>query len=805
VVSRLTAPEHGVRIAAGHAAVLRRVERGQTEEAFGELRRLLAAARRHDQPHLLPELRLTMAWVELDRGRPAAGLRQLRTAEPELPGERAAQARCLRGLHLNATGRHAAAHQELTAAIDDSRAHGDRHWLANALVARGAAGGYLLALAGAEADYAEAGELYTALGEQGRAAACLHNRGFVALRAGDLPAALRRFAEAVEAGLPVDRHPEALVDRAQALLAAGLTERARPLLEQAVDALSAAGRDGKLAEALLVSAQCALRAGAAETAERAAGRAARLFGRQGRPGWRAAARAVELMAAPRTMSATTVHRLARDCDRHGWWLVAAELRLAAAAAMPADATHWLTRVAVDRRRGPVPVRVLGWVAAARLAMAAGDHRRAGAACRAGLRLVEEYAAALGGWELRAGMSSLTRELSALGLDIALAGGRPETVLRWADRSRGVALRRPEVLPPVDPELADGLTELRVAATDGRRDARRLVALEERIRALDWAHADGRTRGFAWKLDDLATRLDASALLSFVIHGGQLICLSVVDGRCRRQELGPSRRIEELVRSLRLALAAGPAAARSARRAANALDRQLFAPIRRLVADRRLVVVPTDALHALPWGALPSCVGRPITVAPSIHVWRQAVDADTSRDGEPVWISGPGLRHAEIEVRALHAEHGGRLLAGYQSTVDDALAAMDGADTVHIAAHGRFRPEAPLFSRLDLADGPLYGYDLRRLRRAPRRIVLSACEVGRSAVRPGDELIGLAAALLRAGSATVLASVLPVPDEAAVPVMTLVHQGLRDGLGPAEALATAQARHGQLGFSCLGSG
>jgi CHAT domain-containing protein len=107
--------------------------------------------------------------------------------------------------------------------------------------------------------------------------------------------------------------------------------------------------------------------------------------------------------------------------------------------------------------------------------------------------------------------------------------------------------------------------------------------------------------------------------------------------------------------------------------------------------------------------------------------------------------------------------------------------------------------------VELADGPLFGYDLQRLARPPRRVVLAACDAGRAAVWPGGEVLGMATALLRAGTATVIASVLPVPDRAAVPLVTALHEHLAAGAGPAAALARAQAAHGPLGFVCLGTG
>src|SRR5664280_2581119 len=98
-----------------------------------------------------------------------------------------------------------------------------------------------------------------------------------------------------------------------------------------------------------------------------------------------------------------------------------------------------------------------------------------------------------------------------------------------------------------------------------------------------------------------------------------------------------------------------------------------------------------------------------------------------------------------EVAAL-AEHYGDALAltGAAATAPAVLAGADGARLVHLAAHGCFRADNPLFSCLELADGPLMVYDLEMLRAAPRQLVLSACDSGLSDVRPGGELMGLAA-------------------------------------------------------------
>lgn len=809
-------PDVAARVAREHAAVLARIERGQAAAAGRHARRLLAVAHRAGLTDLAAQLHLTCAWIELDRGDRRSSWAHLDAARPHLRGVGLARARCLRGLNLCVSGQHRAALTELNAAVDGLRRHGDRHWLGNALIGRGTVHGYLSHAGLADHDFQVAAELFTQLDELGRAAACVHNRGFSALISGDLPRALRHFDDAQHRGLCPRRHPEALVDRAQALMAAGLADEAQAALNRAAGLLVDAGRGTKLAEAMMTVAHCALQAGDPRLAMTTAVRASAWFARQRRPAWRAATRAIELIAALRLDTVTPrpeMARIARACERHGWWLLAAELRLTAGARSQPRQLVLLQR---RRYHGPAASRALGWLARARLASAKGERRGVLAACRAGLRVMDRYAASIGAWELQAGVYARGIELARLGLSAAVAGGRPRAVLNWADRHRAAALCRPAVVPPTDTRLAERLAALRhaVTATAGRspRDRRRITELENDVRALEW-HGDGAAADrTTWRPADLAAALGQRALVSYAVERDMVIAVSVMDGRYRLHEIAPAPAVAAAVRALRFAATLdvhgdSTDIARAVDHAAADVDRLLLAPVARLLGDRPVVVVPTGALHALPWTALPSCRGRPVSVAPSVASWLPAARAATappSGSGDRVWIAGPGLAHAEAEVRLLCAAHGGRVLAGAAASVAETMSAISTAAVAHIAAHGRFRADQPLFSSIELADGPLYGYDLRR-GCVPRWIVLSACDVGLSAVRPGDEVIGLAAALLRAGAAAVVASVLPVPDEPAMALMAALHAGLSAGLGPAAALARAQSEHGQLGFVCLGAG
>jgi CHAT domain-containing protein len=222
-----------------------------------------------------------------------------------------------------------------------------------------------------------------------------------------------------------------------------------------------------------------------------------------------------------------------------------------------------------------------------------------------------------------------------------------------------------------------------------------------------------------------------------------------------------------------------------------------------------VLVPTGALHALPWGTLPSLRGRALTVAPSLSVWLDLTRRTAPNQGRTALIAGPRVRHSPAEVRRLAGLHPGAIvLEGSAATSSSSLAAMDGAALAHLACHGRFRSDSPLFSALELHDGPVTALDLQQMGRPPDILVLAACDLALSDRHPGDELLGLAAAVLASGTRTIIATVVPVPDADAHRLMLALHRRLAAGIAPAVALAdvTAHDDHSRYtGFVCLGNG
>jgi hypothetical protein len=490
------------------------------------------------------------------------------------------------------------------------------------------------------------------------------------------------------------------------------------------------------------------------------------------------------------------------------------------------ARRLLAEVAGARRSGAAQGRTTGWHAEALLRLAGDDRRGAERALRRGLAVHAENAAVLGATDLRAHAAVFGEELAGAGLRLAVEDGRPRAVLAWAERSRASALQSRPVRPPGDAVLATELAALRAVTarlreellagrpgTDLRQQQQRIeAAVRARAR-----HARGGESMRAQALDvpDLAGALGDRALLELVRAGSDLHALTVVGGRLALHHLCAYDEATAETTALRFALTrlAHPTTSARVREvaergrsvAAGRLDTLLLDPVRDVVGDRALVVVPTGDLHALPWPVLPSLAGRPVVVAPSARLWLRAQRAGR-RAGGVALVAGPRLEHADAEIAALTGSYrDATVLTGPAATAEAVSAAFDGAAMVHLATHGLFRSDNPQFSALELADGPLTVYDLERLTEAPGTVVLSACDSGLSGVKPGDELMGLAAAMIALGTRTLVASAVPVPDEPTRPFMVAFHRRLRAGAGAAEALAATSAETGLDGFVCMGAG
>ena len=190
--------------------------------------------------------------------------------------------------------------------------------------------------------------------------------------------------------------------------------------------------------------------------------------------------------------------------------------------------------------------------------------------------------------------------------------------------------------------------------------------------------------------------------------------------------------------------------------------------------------------------MPSLRDRVVTVAPSASTWLRARRMRPPSQRHVALVVGPGLATKGAEVAPLHSRYPEAVMLGHgTATAGRVLTALDGAWLAHIAAHGAFRADNPMFSSILLDDGPLTVHDFERLGRAPYRLVLSSCDSGVAAAVGADELLGLVSSLVPLGAAGIVAAIVPVNDLAAVPVMLAFHDALLRGMTLPEALLAAR--------------
>jgi tetratricopeptide (TPR) repeat protein len=808
---------------ARHAVGIVLRDLGELEAAQAELRIAVRMARRANSPEREADSRATLGTVLVRAGRTRAGLAAIDAAARMSDGLLLGMVLMRRGGMLYELGRHTEALTELRQALTIVRQAHDPMWEGRTRTWLGLAHLAIGATERADAQFVTAELLFAATDQELEVARAVQNRALVAFRSGDLPAALRHLddAEARYAALAVPR-PGLALDRCLVLLAAGLPAEAFAAADAALAAPSSRG-----AELSLAAARAALAAGYLTIAAERGSAARRAFAAQHRGRWEARARLLELQArfrTGRTPRAADAERVARRLaelradEAPQAWLLAGRIALARGAA--ADARRFLDAAAVVRRRKvPALTRATGWHAAALRAEADGDSRGVFAACRRGLEVLDEHRLTLG-TELRARATGHGTELAEIALRAALRTGPPRVLLEWSERWRATELAAPAPRPIADPELRSDLAALREVirrldevhdlAVPGLQVApleshlrRERARLESAILAHSRMGAPG-PNPLAPRQEPLTSRLlealGGGRLVEIVQVDGQLHVLVCGNGQVRRFPAGDATRAAREVGFARFGLdrfahdkLSEPAADAIAALeiGGGRLQRLLLGEAIDQLGDGPVVIVPPGRLHAVPWALLPALRDRVFSVSPSARAWLAASGQPSSGEKE-VLVYGPELGSARAEVATLARWYGGAAVLGDGSaTAERVLAAIDGARLAHIAAHGIFRADSPLFSSLLLDDGPLTVYDVEGLRRAPYRLVLPACESGVQAPAGADELLGLAAALLPRGTAGIVASVVRVNDEAASRVMLALHTSLRDGESLARALRDAR--------------
>ena len=255
-------------------------------------------------------------------------------------------------------------------------------------------------------------------------------------------------------------------------------------------------------------------------------------------------------------------------------------------------------------------------------------------------------------------------------------------------------------------------------------------------------------------------------------------------------------------------------------------------LRRLSPDvTELVLVPEDALHRLPFGAL-IVGGHRVVENYAVHVTPSAAialslwsarrspgsarmlafgDARFPLDDErnaPVtrahfaaFASNGGLTRlsasaTEVREAVRHWPQSQALLGADASESNLKRMRLDQYRLVHFATHAEVDERAPGRSAIALAagggeDGFVTSSDLAALRLDADLVMLSGCNTALGQIVNGEGILGLTAPLLQAGAHSVVATLWPVSDRQSAEFVQRFYGFLANGSAATDALRLAQ--------------
>jgi tetratricopeptide (TPR) repeat protein len=482
-----------------------------------------------------------------------------------------------------------------------------------------------------------------------------------------------------------------------------------------------------------------------------------------------------------------------------------------------------------------------------LAASEGDLTAAEESFKRAVELIEEMRAPLPAEEFRTAFFSnkLVPYDELVRLCIGGDGARVEEAFRFVERARSRALvdrlggsLKPRRIAgdPFEAKLHARLEELRTELNwfysrinrpggggGARHGAEAMAQLHEALRRSEGEtldimrqlqHHGEDSPNQVEQIDVGRLRVDLgteTALVEYTSLDGQLLAFVVTDEGVRLvRELGREEEVSAALTQVRFqvdALRYGsermrrhlPLLTERVRHHLGALYDLLLAPVEGLIGGRRLVVVPHRTLHYVPFHALHDGRGyviqrREVCYAPSAVVLRHCLARPHTEWRRALIVGVPDeeIPHVREEVSTLAPLFPEAVaLMDERATLEAVRAEAPHADVVHLACHGQFRPDNPLFSSLRLADGWMTVRDASSLELNCGLVTLSACETGMSAVVPGDELIGLARGFFSAGAPSLLLSLWTVSDEATARLMSRFYARLGAGERPASALRQSQ--------------
>ena len=226
-----------------------------------------------------------------------------------------------------------------------------------------------------------------------------------------------------------------------------------------------------------------------------------------------------------------------------------------------------------------------------------------------------------------------------------------------------------------------------------------------------------------------------------------------------------------------------------------LYQELIAPMRHRLDRRHLVIVPHEELHYLPFQALFDGAkylvdSFTVSYAPSAAIYARCHQKPANHSGPSLifGIQDPQTPHILDEVQTVATMlPRPQLFLGPDATVQTLKDIGAESRFIHIATHGHFRKDNPMFSGIRLGGSYLSLYDLYSLKLPAELITLSGCATGMNVVAAGDELLGMVRGLLYAGAQSLLLTLWDVQDKSTADFMKSFYGRLPEHADKALAL------------------
>ncbi|HTQ61459.1 MAG TPA: CHAT domain-containing protein [Candidatus Solibacter sp.] len=301
----------------------------------------------------------------------------------------------------------------------------------------------------------------------------------------------------------------------------------------------------------------------------------------------------------------------------------------------------------------------------------------------------------------------------------------------------------------------------------------------------------------------------SALIEYYSTGDRLVAAVLTRNNIDITPVTVFSRVAHLLQLLRFQLSKFRMGAAYTQRFAEPLLRateshleslygELIAPLSSYLQFRHLIFVPHGLLHFLPFHALKNgdsylCDTHTISYAPSATVFALCQERPSSNLAASLVMGIPDDRAPQIldEVQSVAAIlPQADLFLGDQATTEILIEKGSQSALLHIATHGTYRQDNPMFSGIRLGDGYLNLYDLYQMRLSARHVTLSGCATGMNFVAAGDELLGLQRGLFCAGASSLLLSLWDVHDRSTAELMQFFYKGYMQTGNMAHSLQSA---------------